>query len=48
LAGAITRIADDRTTAAAMGDAGHDAAAAITWDGVIEKLTTLPESRKLP
>jgi glycosyltransferase involved in cell wall biosynthesis len=28
--------------AAALGDAGHDVAAAITWDGVIEKLTTLP------
>jgi len=34
--------------AAAMGDAGYDVAAGITWDGVIEKLTTLPESPKLP
>ena len=48
LAAAITRLAADRARAAAMGDAGHEAAAAITWDGVIEKLTTLPESRKLP
>ena len=48
LAAAINRLAADRARTAAMGDAGHDTASAITWDGVIEKLTTLPESRKLP
>ena len=48
LAAAINRLAADRARTAAMGDAGHDRASAITWDGVIEKLTTLPESRKLP
>jgi glycosyltransferase involved in cell wall biosynthesis len=48
LAAAIDRLAADRARAARMGDAGHEAASAITWDGVIEKLTTLPESRKLP
>jgi glycosyltransferase involved in cell wall biosynthesis len=42
LASAIGRLAGDRSRAAAMGDAGHAAASAITWDGVIEKLTTLP------
>jgi hypothetical protein len=31
-----------------MGDAGHDGARRVTWDGVIEKLTTLPESPELP
>ena len=41
LAAAISRLAADTATAAALGDAGHDVAAAITWDGVIEKLTTL-------
>jgi glycosyltransferase involved in cell wall biosynthesis len=48
LARAINRLAADRAAAAAMGDAGHQIAAAITWDGVIEKLTTLPEPSKLP
>jgi glycosyltransferase involved in cell wall biosynthesis len=48
LAAAINRLSADRGTAAAMGDAGHDVAARITWDGVIEKLTTLPESAELP
>jgi glycosyltransferase involved in cell wall biosynthesis len=48
LAAAINHFASDRASAASMGDAGYQAAAAITWDGVIEKLTTLPESRKLP
>jgi glycosyltransferase involved in cell wall biosynthesis len=48
LADAINRLAADRPRAAAMGDAGYDVATAITWDGVIEKLTTLPESPKLP
>jgi glycosyltransferase involved in cell wall biosynthesis len=49
IAAAVNRLVSDRARAAAMGDAGHAAASAITWDGVIEKLTTtLPESRKLP
>jgi len=48
LAAAIDRLAGNRSQAAKMGDAGHETASAITWDGVIEKLTTLPESRKLP
>ena len=48
LAAAINRLAADRPRAAAMGDAGYDVAAGITWDGVIEKLTTLPESPKSP
>jgi len=48
LAAAINRVVADRAQAAAMGNAGHEAATAITWDGVIEKLTTLPESGKLP
>jgi glycosyltransferase involved in cell wall biosynthesis len=43
LARAINRLAGRRSEAAAMGDAGHQVAAGITWDGVIEKLTTLPE-----
>jgi glycosyltransferase involved in cell wall biosynthesis len=42
LADAISQLAADPAKAAALGDAGHDVAAAITWDGVIEKLTTLP------
>src|SRR5262245_5405736 len=48
LAAAINRVVANRTKAASMGDAGHQAATTITWDGVIEKLTTLPESGKLP
>jgi glycosyltransferase involved in cell wall biosynthesis len=43
LARAINRLAGRRSEAAAMGDAGYQVAAGITWDGVIEKLTTLPE-----
>lgn len=43
LARAINRLAGSRSEAAAMGDAGYHVAAGITWDGVIEKLTTLPE-----
>ena len=43
LARAINRLAGSRSEAAAMGDAGYQVAAGITWDGVIEKLTTLPE-----
>jgi glycosyltransferase involved in cell wall biosynthesis len=35
---AIERLAADRRLAASMGDAGHDRARTITWDGVIEKL----------
>lgn len=42
LADAINQLAADPAKAAALGSAGHDTAAAITWDGVIEKLTTLP------
>ncbi len=38
LADAINRLAASRTTAAAMGDAGHERASLVTWDGVIEKL----------
>jgi glycosyltransferase involved in cell wall biosynthesis len=48
LAAAINRLAADRPRAAALGDAGYEVAAGITWDGVIEKLTTLPESPKSP
>ena len=48
LAAAINRLAADRPRAAAMGDAGYDVAMGVTWDGVIEKLTTLPELPKLP
>ncbi|HMF58759.1 MAG TPA: glycosyltransferase family 4 protein, partial [Vicinamibacterales bacterium] len=40
LAAAISRLAADRGRAAAMGDAGHEAASRITWDGVIEKLVS--------
>jgi len=43
IATAINRLAADRTRAAAMGDAGYEAARPVTWDGVIEKLTSLPE-----
>jgi glycosyltransferase involved in cell wall biosynthesis len=35
---AIRRLAADRPRAAAMGDAGYERAAAITWSGVVEKL----------
>jgi glycosyltransferase involved in cell wall biosynthesis len=45
---AINRLAADRGRAAAMGDSGHDAARRVTWDGVVEKLTTLPESPESP
>ncbi len=38
LADAINRLAASRATAAALGDAGHERARLITWDGVIEKL----------
>ena len=42
LAGAINRLAASRTAAAAMGDSGYEVARRVTWDGVIEKLTSLP------
>jgi glycosyltransferase involved in cell wall biosynthesis len=42
LATAINQLVDDPAKAARLGDAGHEVAARITWDGVIEKLTTLP------
>ena len=38
VAEAMSRLAADRGRAASMGDAGHDLARTITWDGVIEKL----------
>jgi glycosyltransferase involved in cell wall biosynthesis len=38
IADAIRRLHADRPRAAAMGDTGYEAARAITWDGVIEKL----------
>jgi glycosyltransferase involved in cell wall biosynthesis len=45
----INRLAGDRRLAAAMGDAGHEAASRITWDGVIEKLVArLPNPSELP
>jgi glycosyltransferase involved in cell wall biosynthesis len=40
IAAAVNRLAADRRLAAAFGDAGFDAARAITWDGVIEKLVS--------
>jgi glycosyltransferase involved in cell wall biosynthesis len=40
LADAIRTLDADRPRAAAMGDAGHDVAGRITWDGVIEKLVS--------
>jgi glycosyltransferase involved in cell wall biosynthesis len=48
IANAVNRLASDRKRTAAMGDAGRDVAARVTWDGVIEKLTSLPESPGLP
>ena len=42
IAAAVNRLAADRARTSAMGDAGHETAATITWDGVIEKLTSLP------
>ena len=38
LADAVNRLAASRATAASMGDAGHERARLVTWDGVIEKL----------
>jgi glycosyltransferase involved in cell wall biosynthesis len=40
LAAAINQLADDRRLAAALGEAGREAACLITWDGVIEKLVS--------
>ncbi|MEN3338569.1 MAG: hypothetical protein V7647_2245 [Acidobacteriota bacterium] len=40
LGDAIRTLDDDRRRAAAMGDAGHEVATRITWDGVIEKLVS--------
>jgi glycosyltransferase involved in cell wall biosynthesis len=40
LAEAANRLAANRREAALLGDAGHEAARAITWDGVIEKLVS--------
>ena len=37
---AVNAAAADRRRTARLGDAGHDVAAAITWDGVIEKLVS--------
>ena len=41
LASAVNRLAANPAKAVALGDAGREVAATITWDGVIEKLTTL-------
>jgi glycosyltransferase involved in cell wall biosynthesis len=41
LAAAVNRFAANPAKAAALGDAGREVATKITWDGVIEKLTTL-------
>jgi len=38
LADAISAADADRAAAARLGDAGHEVATAVTWDGVIEKL----------
>jgi hypothetical protein len=35
----MRRLSVDRRLAASFGDAGHDVARRITWDGVIETLT---------
>jgi glycosyltransferase involved in cell wall biosynthesis len=41
LAAAINQLVDTPARAANFGDAGHEVAGRITWDGVIEKLTAL-------
>jgi glycosyltransferase involved in cell wall biosynthesis len=38
VADAFSRLAANRTEAAALGDAGFERARLVTWDGVIEKL----------
>jgi glycosyltransferase involved in cell wall biosynthesis len=40
LATAANRLAANRREAAQLGDAGYEAARAVTWDGVIEKLVS--------
>ena len=39
LAGALQALHADRARAAALGEAGYERARAITWDGVVERLT---------
>jgi glycosyltransferase involved in cell wall biosynthesis len=41
LAEAINRLAAARGLAARLGDAGHEAASRVTWDGVIEQLLSV-------
>ena len=38
LGAAMSRVAQDRTLARSLGDAGYERAQAITWDGVVERL----------
>jgi glycosyltransferase involved in cell wall biosynthesis len=38
LGAAMSRVAQDRTLARSLGDAGYERARAITWDGVVERL----------
>jgi glycosyltransferase involved in cell wall biosynthesis len=38
LGAAMSRVAQDRTLARSLGDAGYQRAQAITWDGVVERL----------
>jgi len=38
IASAVNALAADRARAARLGDAGHDRARLVTWDGVIEQL----------
>ena len=38
IGGAIARLADDRRLAQSLGEAGHERARAITWDGVVDRL----------
>jgi glycosyltransferase involved in cell wall biosynthesis len=45
VADAIVRLAADRTRAAALGSAGYERARAITWTGVIERLTASLDAR---
>ena len=40
IAAAVNALAADRAMAASLGDAGYEVARRITWDGVIEKLTS--------
>jgi glycosyltransferase involved in cell wall biosynthesis len=41
LASAVNRLVGNSAKAAALGESGREVASKITWDGVIEKLTTL-------